>query len=185
LYIAAKIKYSDMKKTAIIYWPYKGATEKAAIKIHAALGKEKSEIFKLSEVDFSVFSNYDQFIIGGSTVGADNWQDAYKGEQWGPFSKSLNDNKVSLKGKKIALFGMGNQVLYPEHFVNDMKLLHDYFSSLDAAIIGSWPVEGYEHTDSKAISGGHFIGLALDEDTQPELTDSRIAGWLKQLEGEF
>ncbi|MBP9643474.1 MAG: flavodoxin FldA, partial [Budvicia sp.] len=31
----------------------------------------------------------------------------------------------------------------------------------------------------------HFIGLAIDEDRQPELTAERVATWVKQISAEM
>ncbi len=31
----------------------------------------------------------------------------------------------------------------------------------------------------------HFIGLAIDEDRQPELTDERVDAWVKQISEEM
>ena len=52
-----------------------------------------------------------------------------------------------------------------------------------AKVIGHWPVEGYEFDASKALTADKqfFVGLALDEDCQPELTESRLNQWCQQL----
>lgn len=55
-----------------------------------------------------------------------------------------------------------------------------------ATIIGHWPSEGYEFTQSIAlIDEQTFIGLTLDEDRQAELTVSRVKTWLNQLKTEL
>jgi hypothetical protein len=42
------------------------------------------------------------------------------------------------------------------------------------------------HTDSKAeLDEGEFCGLALDEDTQEEMTAERIVTWCDQIYNEF
>jgi len=33
--------------------------------------------------------------------------------------------------------------------------------------------------------GKHFVGLALDEDSQYELSDERIASWVEQIMTEY
>jgi len=35
------------------------------------------------------------------------------------------------------------------------------------------------------VQGGSFVGLAIDEHTQPELTDERVARWVDGLRREF
>ncbi|MFT6664881.1 MAG: flavodoxin II, partial [Porticoccus sp.] len=43
--------------------------------------------------------------------------------------------------------------------------------------------EGFQFSDSKALTadGTHFVGLAIDEENQFELTDQRIERWCTQL----
>ena len=54
--------------------------------------------------------------------------------------------------------------------------------------LGFWPNdENYEFEASKALTpdGKHFVGLALDEDSQYELSDERIASWVEQIMTEY
>ncbi len=51
--------------------------------------------------------------------------------------------------------------------------------------MGQWPTEGYDFDASKAVKNGQFVGLALDEDNQSELTESRITTWVAQLKIAF
>ncbi|OQX79222.1 MAG: hypothetical protein B6D61_03980 [Bacteroidetes bacterium 4484_249] len=52
-------------------------------------------------------------------------------------------------------------------------------------IVGFWPIEGYNYYFSSAEKDGKFIGLVLDEDSQPEFTTGRIIKWVKQIKKEF
>jgi flavodoxin I len=79
---------------------------------------------------------------------------------------------------------LGDQILYPEHYVDGMAIIRDEFKNAGAEIIGAWPAEGYEHTDSKSLEGDHFIGLALDDDQQSELSNARIEKWVAILKAE-
>lgn len=56
-----------------------------------------------------------------------------------------------------------------------------------AYIVGHWPTEGYEFDASKAQVPGEnfFVGLALDEDQQPELTKARLDEWCAQIHQAF
>jgi flavodoxin I len=56
---------------------------------------------------------------------------------------------------------------------------------LGGTTVGFWSTDGYEHSDSKAIKNGKFVGLAIDEDNQSELTDERIKKWVAQIKPEF
>ncbi len=171
-----------MKKIALIYWPKKGSTEAAAHLIHAKFEKETIDIFTITEINTAEFSLYDAFIIGGSTTGADNWESAHK-TRWNDFFDKLA--KAEIKGKPFALFGLGNQVLYPNHFVDGMAFLKQIFEKQGAILKGRWPIEGYDFEESESVENGMFYGLALDFDTQDDLTEGRISAWVAQVKKEF
>jgi flavodoxin I len=48
-------------------------------------------------------------------------------------------------------------------------------------MIGAWDTEGYNFKGSKAVVEGHFIGLALDQENQKDLTSARLDKWLNHL----
>ena len=171
-----------MKKIALIYWPKKGSTETAAHKIHAKFEKDVIDIFTITDINTAEFALYDAFIIGGSTTGADNWESTHK-SRWNDFFNKLE--KAELKGKPFAMYGLGNQVLYPNHFVDGMAFLKEIFEGHGAVLKGMWPTEGYDFTESESVENGMFYGLALDFDHQDELTDSRIEKWVAQIRKEF
>lgn len=66
-----------------------------------------------------------------------------------------------------------------------MGILEEKVSELGGETVGYWSTDGYEFTDSKALRDGKFVGLALDEDNQSELTNERIKAWVFQLQQEF
>ena len=55
------------------------------------------------------------------------------------------------------------------------------------SFIGYWPTEGYEFTSKKPIiaDGELFVGLALDETNQYDLSDERLQTWCEQILGEM
>lgn len=176
------IKNRKMKKIALIYWPKKGNVEKAAHQIYEQFDKSIIDIFTITAVDMEQLSQYENIIIGGSTTGADNWEDAHK-SRWIEFFKGLE--KINPSGKKVAFFGLGDQILYPDHFVDSMAQLKSEFAKFDVQFVGTWSTEGYEHTGSDSIEDEKFIGLALDEDQQPEMTSGRIKAWTDQIKSEL
>ena len=171
-----------MKKIALIYWPKKGSTEAAAQKIYAKFDKEMIDIFTITEINTAEFGTYDAFIIGGSTTGADNWESAHK-TRWADFFAKVE--KAELKGKPFAMYGLGNQVLYPHHFVDGMAFMKEIFEKQGAVLKGLWPVEGYDFFESESVENDMFYGLALDFDTQDDLTEGRIEKWVAQVKKEF
>ena len=66
-----------------------------------------------------------------------------------------------------------------------MILLYDFFKDAGAKIVGAWPVDGYTFDVSQSVIDDKFVGLAIDQDIQPELTAERIDGWLKLIAPDF
>ncbi len=169
-----------MAKIGLFYGSTTGKTEAAAEGIQEALGGEAVvTLHEIADVDQSDFANYDCLIIGCPT-----WDIGELQADWDGFYEEDLDN-IDFSGKKIAYFGTGDQVGYAENFQDAMGILEEKISSLGGETVGHWSTDGYEHEASKAERGGKFVGLALDEDNQSELTDGRIQQWTTQLKSEF
>lgn len=84
-------------------------------------------------------------------------------------------------GKKVALFGLGDQASYSESFVDGLGILYDAVAEEGAVIVGATSTNGYEFSESRAVRDGQFVGLVLDEDNQPSESEQRIASWIAQL----
>ena len=93
--------------------------------------------------------------------------------------------KLDLSNKNVAFYGLGDQILYPNHFVNGLGIFQEEFEKRNANIVGQWSTEGYDYTDSEGVKGDHFYGLALDEDNQEELTEERLTKWLEMIQKDF
>ena len=171
-----------MKKIGLFYWPKSGNVESCATLINGKFPQEHIELHSIDEISDLILEDYDLFIIGGSTVGADVWENSADSNRWIDFFKVVE--KAGLKDKPIAIFGLGDQILYPDHFVNGMKIIKEEFEIAGAKLIGRWPTEGYEFTGSESVEGDEFLGLALDEDQQDELTEERIDAWVKKISEE-
>lgn len=168
-----------MKKTALFYWPVKGNVEICARKIKDHFDEEAIDIDTIKHVNQYNLADYGLIIVGGSTVGADHWEKASKNNLWFDFFKKF-DPEV-MKGKPVAIFGLGDQILYPDHFVDGMKIIKDEIDECGGRLVGRWPTDGYEFTGSDSIEDNKFLGLALDEDRQEELTGERIRKWVQQI----
>lgn len=160
-----------MTNIGIFFASDTGNTEKVAEKIATQLELETNDIAGCSN---EVFDDYDLLILGTPTANYGEMQ-----PDWDCFVPELED--ADLSGKKVALFGLGDQVDYPDSFQDAMGDLADLIVEAGGEIIGQWPTDGYEFNDSRAVKDDKFVGLALDEDRQPELTDDRIATWLNTL----
>jgi flavodoxin I len=114
-------------------------------------------------------------ILGGST-----WGDGELSDDWADFLPQLD--KVNFAGKKVALFGLGDQIGYSYNFVSAMKILYDKLVSRGAEIIATdISIEGFEFDHSDAVINGKFIGLVVDEVNEPELSKDRIKQWESQI----
>ena len=92
--------------------------------------------------------------------------------------------ELNVEGKKVAVFGLGDQVSYAENYADAAGELHDVFESLGCQLCGYTSQEGYEHEDSKSIRGDKFCGLLCDQVNQDELTEERVQAWVAQLKAE-
>jgi flavodoxin I len=51
-----------------------------------------------------------------------------------------------------------------------MFYLYEQFKQCGATMIGAWDTTGYNFKSSKAVIDNCFVGLALDQENQKELT---------------
>ncbi|UBM62682.1 flavodoxin domain-containing protein [Candidatus Sulfidibacterium hydrothermale] len=172
-----------MKKTALLYWGKGGNVENAAKIIYRQLDPQTTDFMPLDEFNPEDLDQYSLVILGGSTVGAENWEDTSNDNLWNNFFRNIQHKDLS--HITFAAFGLGDQVLYPAHFVDGLGFFHEEISKTNARVIGRWPTEGYRFTDSEGVEGDYFYGLALDEDNEPEKTEERAKKWVAQLKKEM
>ncbi len=168
-----------MTKIGLFYGSDTGNTEIVASQISTLIGQDVINTYDIETSTKKDLERYDYLIIGVST-----W---YKGDlqsDWDDFYKTFK--KINFKGKKVALFGLGDQIVYADYFIDGVGILAKVVKKNGGETIGSWSTKGYMHQHSKAEkSKGRFTGLALDEDNQPELTRERLEAWTDQLILEF
>ena len=172
-----------MNKALLVFWPEKGNVDTVGDKIIKAF--EGFEITKISipNLNKELMEEYDNWIVGGSTVGSHVWEDADDSNRWFEFFKLLNE--VDLTKKVVAFYGLGDQILYPHHFVDGLGVFQEEFEKRNANIVGQWPTEDYQFYDSDGMDKKKFYGLAIDEDQQPEKTEERIARWIELIRRKF
>ncbi|MCS7030363.1 MAG: flavodoxin FldA [Gloeomargarita sp. SKYG116] len=169
-----------MAKIGLFYGTQTGNTQNAAEQIQKALGGPSVvDLIDIANADVDDFAKYEYIIIGCPT-----WNIGELQSDWQGFYDEGLDS-VDFSGKKVAYFGCGDQVGYADNFQDAIGILEEMISSLGGKTVGYWPIEGYEFNASKALRGDKFVGLALDEDNQPELTAKRIQAWAEQLKREF
>ena len=155
-------------------------TEMVAEKIQALLGADHVRLYNLKQTPIQQMTDYQILMLGIST-----WDFGEIQEDWLASWDAIDT--IDLHGKVVALFGLGDQLGYGEWFLDAMGLLHDKLLARGCQIVGYWPNEGYDFEASKALvdDGRFFVGLALDETSQYELTDQRLASWLPQVLAEI
>ena len=156
-------------------------TEMAAEKIRDIIGADIVSLHNIKDEPLKNAEQYDFIIFGIST-----WDFGEIQEDWESKWDDIKD--VDLNGKTIALFGMGDQQGYGQWFQDALGMLHDEINSQAITQLGFWPNDSnYEFEASKALTedGKQFVGLALDEDSQYELSDERIATWVEQVMTEY
>ncbi len=158
--------------TGIIYGSTMGNTENAAKKIAEQLGD--AELIEVSEMNSDTFAKYDMVLLGSSTWGVGDLQDDWEGA-----IDVLRD--ADLSGKKVGFFGCGDQEMYADSFVDALGTLYEAVKDSADAVVGAWPTDNYEFSNSRAVVDGKFVGLALDEDNQSDMTDERISDWVASL----
>lgn len=166
-----------MKKIGVFYGSSTGNTEYVADKIQALFGEELVDVHNIDSIDVKDVNSYKYLIFGTSTWGMGDLQD-----DWEDFLSSLE--KVNFKGKKLALYGLGDQEVYSYSFVDGLGKLFNHIPK-DATIVGKWPTEAYHFQRSEAVQEGSFVGLALDIDNDPKLTDELLGYWVDKLKKEF
>jgi flavodoxin I len=163
-----------MSRIGLFYGKNANTTVEVAKKIRAALGDVAVELMPIEDAWKEDFEACDHLIVGAST-----WFDGELPNYWDevlPLFKTLR-----FKGKKVAIFGLGDQENYPDNFVDGMGYLAKAFENAGATLVGDTAVEGYHFNNSEAVRDGRFVGLVLDEDNQAELTEGRIKAWAEQL----
>jgi flavodoxin I len=169
-----------MATIGLFYGTQTGYTQTAAEMMQKELGGDSIvELYDISRVEPSDFEQYDKIIIGCPTWNVGQLQD-----DWDSFYENELDT-IDFSGKKIAYFGEGDQNGYADSFQDAMGILEEKISELGGATVGYWSTDGYEFAESKAVRDGKFVGLALDEDNQSDLTEERIKTWAAQLRQEF
>ena len=116
-------------------------------------------------------------------MGIPTWNVGQLQDDWLILFPKLDE--LDFSGKKVALFGVGDQLGYPDNFLDALGMLARKLRERGATLVGRWSTEGYDFSASKAQEGNQFVGLGLDEYNQEDKTDGRIATWLGQVQREF
>ena len=170
-----------MKKIGLFYGTDTGNTETIAEQIADLIRGRGIEIdsYDIFRVKERTLEDYEYLVLGVST-----WYDGELQSDWDDYFYDFE--KIDFTGKKVAIFGLGDQYGYSETFLDGVGILGEAVLEKNGKLYGKWSTESYYHDESVAeLEEGLFCGLAIDEDNQSELTDERVDKWVNQILEEF
>jgi len=167
------------EKIGLFFGTDTGTTEIIAEKIIQLIGSEFVNKHDVYDAKVSDFEPYEYLLLGLST-----WYDGELQSDWESFYDEFKT--VDFTGKKVAIFGIGDQYSYAETFIDGVGIIGKVVLDNEGILLGKWSTEGYYHDESVAeLEEGVFCGLAIDEDNQSDKTDARLEEWVKQVLKEF
>ena len=170
---------TSLDAAGLFYASTTGNTETVAGYIADAAGISAEEIGSSSADEVSAF---DSIIVGAPTwhTGADSERSGTDWDDW--LYNTLPG--MDMSGKKVAIFGVGDQESYCDNFCDAAGELYDLFEAKGAKIYGLTSQDGYNHEESKAVKDDKFCGLMCDEDNQYDMSEERAKNWIGQLKTE-
>ncbi|PKU25160.1 flavodoxin FldA [Telmatospirillum siberiense] len=159
-------------KISVIYGTDTGTTRTVAKTIARKL--PKASLRHITDASREDFESSEFLILGSPTY--------CLGELPDDWTKALPLlSAVDMTAKRVALFGTGDQLNYPDSFVDAMGILYDAVTAHGADVTGPTEAIGYQFNKSEALRNGKFVGLALDLDNQANKTEARIESWIQQI----
>ena len=165
-----------MAEIGLFFGSDEGNTENVAYRLQSRLGPENVDVSDIADVSSDEILAYDFIIFGIPT-----WDFGQIQSDWEAFWDDVS--AMDFSGKTVALFGLGDQFGYGDYFLDAMGMLHELIIEKGAKVVGYWPTDGYEFDASKALIEDQqlFMGLAIDEDQQEDLTAERLNRWSEQI----
>ena len=162
----------------LIYGSDTGNTELVTEDLVKLLGNvEVTTVADLTPEDW----DYDNFILGIPT-----WYDGELQSDWEEYFEEFKT--IDFTGKKVAIFGLGDQLGYEEWFCDGIGILAKEILKNGGTVIGYTTKDesyDFETTPKSIIKDDVFYGLCIDEDNQGELTQERLENWVDKLKEEY
>jgi len=171
---------STALNAGVYYSTSTGNTETIAGYIAEAAGCGDAE--EIGDASNDAITGADYLIVGAPTWHTDA-EEQRSGTTWDEWLYETLPN-LDLDGKKVAIFGCGDQESYADYYCDAAGELYDQFKAKGATIYGMTSTDGYNHAGSKAEVDGKFVGLMCDEDNQYDESEPRAQAWIEQLKGE-
>lgn len=161
-------------KIGLFYGSTLGAAKAVAEEISTLL---EVEIFDVAKGIDSI-KDYTNLILGTNTWGYGDLQDDWEGV------RAILE-KVDFTAKKVAIYSTGDAEGYSDTFVDSIGILGEIVEKNGGTLVGFTSTETYEFSDSKGLRDGMFMGLAIDDNNQGNLTKDRVNKWVEQIKGEY
>lgn len=157
-----------------------GNTETCAGYISEAAGGINMD--DIADASDDEVTGHDALIIGAPTWHTDA-ETERSGTSWDEWLYNTLPN-LNLEGKKVAVFGCGDQESYSDYYCDAAGELYDLFEAKGCKMFGFTSTDGYNHQASKAERDGKFVGAMFDEDNQYDESEGRAKAWVAQLKEE-
>ncbi|PJF21474.1 MAG: flavodoxin [Phototrophicales bacterium] len=168
-------------KIGLFFGSSTGNTEAVSYQLQAEINSVdgwECDVHNIGASTPDLILKYNYLIFGIPT-----WNTGELQDDWDIFLPRIAE--MDFKGKKIALFGLGDQNGYGYNFLDALGVLADEVLKQGADLYGMWKNDTYQYEESKAEIEDHFMGLGVDQEGQSEMTPQRIKGWVQQVIAEF
>ena len=165
----------------LIYGSDTGNTELVTTDLVKLLDKEEVEVKTVDEIAEDDWQSHSYYLLGIPT-----WYDGELQSDWEEYFEEFKT--IDFTGKKVAIFGLGDQLGYEEWFCDGIGILAKEILKNGGTVIGYTTKDesyDFETTPKSIIKDDVFYGLCIDEDNQGELTQERLKNWVEQLKLEY
>ncbi len=166
-----------MAKIGLFYGSNEGNTAIAADLIKQEFDKYEAgvvQVHNIADASIEDIMQWEYILFGIST-----WDIGQLQDDWSAFLPHMDD--LDLRGKKVAIFGLGDQYGYPDTYIDAAGVIADKVLERGGDLYGLWPAKGYQITGSRAQIEDHLLALGLDNDNEGEKHRERISKWVRLL----
>ncbi|TVR20632.1 MAG: flavodoxin [Anaerolineaceae bacterium] len=170
-----------MAKVGLFFGSSTGNTEAVSYQIKQEMDTHDGwevDVHNIGSSTPEKLMEYDYLIMGIPT-----WNTGELQDDWDIFLPNFAN--MDMSGKKVAMFGLGDQNGYGYNFLDALGILADEVMKSGAYVIGLWKSDTYQFEESKATIEDHFLGLGVDQEGQEEMTTNRIKTWVAQVIEQF
>lgn len=168
-------------KIGLFYGTNTGVTEIVAEQLKEKLEENEFdvELFDVADTPVEKILDFDNIIIATPT-----WNDGELQDDWEEIIEEYNE--LNFSGKNVGFVGTGDQEAYCDNYLDAIGVMARPVRKTGGNIFGRTSSEGYNHTHSLGQDeDGMWVGLALDNDNQEEMTEERMDKWIVQIKQEL